>query len=220
MRPHPNPMMVGGPVHAFAVRCVPDFMGTNGPYTGSPIVTALVTAEQTYGPASALTYSWAQIVGYGVGTITIDFPTSSSTSFRGTPGQGTFITRHFRCTVTNSFGNVAFADVDVMIKSVDTPQLSVPITPAGGIAGIHMHPGEPWSGTYTATPSGGNGSYTYSWHGAAGCTVSPTNVAVTVGSYPGQSAGTTAVIAVTCHVVDSAGVSGDGIETIYLLWDL
>lgn len=85
--------------------------------TGFGYIT-VITNPATVTPAGGLgpyTYSWARISGtYG----TANSPTSATTTFYATPPSNTIQTSVFRCTVTDSLGSTATADVTAIFEEV------------------------------------------------------------------------------------------------------
>jgi hypothetical protein len=67
------------------------------------------------GGLAPYTYSWVRLSGtYGTATI----PTAATTTFYATPPSGSIQTSVFRCTVTDSLGSTATADVTVTFEEV------------------------------------------------------------------------------------------------------
>lgn len=80
----------------------------------SATTTTLTTKEVSAiaaGTVGAVTYAWSQVDG---DAITIDDPSSASTTFSGAVGPGATLDGHFKCTVTDAGGH-----------SADTPAVSV-----------------------------------------------------------------------------------------------
>lgn len=81
----------------------------------SVVTTAAVTATPT-GGTSPYSYSWTRLSG--ASEITANSPTSASTSFTGDGvPNGVTLTAIFRCTVTDSFGSTASAEITVSVRN-------------------------------------------------------------------------------------------------------
>lgn len=83
-------------------------------YSNAPLtITTNATTASPVGGEGPYTYSWALVSSTGGDTPTINSPSFATTSFTQTnvtfPGGSTAV---FRCTVTDSFGETATADVD------------------------------------------------------------------------------------------------------------
>lgn len=80
------------------------------------LTTPNVTAAGLYG-VGAVSYSWARIAGSAL--ITAGSPASATTNFGGGSGTNFFLNATFRCTMTDSAGQIVTADVDVSIERSD-----------------------------------------------------------------------------------------------------
>lgn len=78
----------------------------NGYSASSPVVTDSTTATPS-GGLGPYTYSWARLSGSGTATA----PTTATTAFYDSLSPGFLSSGTFRCTVTDSLGSTATADV-------------------------------------------------------------------------------------------------------------
>lgn len=84
---------------------------TTASATGSTVTTNSVTATPT-GGLGPFTYAWTLVSNSGVTSPAITSPSTAATRFTGSPTDGHSGTATFRCTVTDSLGTVATADVE------------------------------------------------------------------------------------------------------------
>lgn len=82
---------------------------TTGEGAGASATTCTVTPSGGTGP---YTYAWTKVSG---ATVTVDAPTSATTSFTTTLSPGGFSYSVYRCTVTDSLSATATADVSVTL---------------------------------------------------------------------------------------------------------
>ena len=181
-----------------------------------PTTTCTVSANVTVTPSGGTppyTYSWSVVSG--AGTITAGSTSQTcavSDTETATTGGATFNTT-VKCTVSDSIPNNATSGNCVITNTYTLvyPAITATVSTTNGscsksICGTSCTA----HGSATANPSGGNGSYTYSWSVTAGtgtitagstsqtCTVSDTEATT---SSPGTSYTTT----VQCSVNDTRG---------------
>jgi hypothetical protein len=84
---------------------------TNSSTTG----TATATPSGGLGP---FTYAWTLVSNSGVTGPQIASPTTASTQFYGTPTDGSSGSCVFRCTVTDSLGSTATADITATFATI------------------------------------------------------------------------------------------------------
>lgn len=119
--------------------------------------TATVTAS---GGSGGYSYSWAKVSGT---TFTINASTSAATGFQKYYGSATSTeTATYRCTVTDSQGHTATADVSVSLVAYGAPLSATrsPTSVYGSGTGTNI---TIYTASTTVTPSGGTAPYTYSW---------------------------------------------------------
>lgn len=151
----------------------------NGTVSGSRSDAGSVTSSSAVvlptGGTPAYTYNWTRVSG---DTYTITTATAANTTFSTTLTNGQTKSGVYRCTVTDSLGATATADVTVNMTSSyvapggggggGPPALSASASP-GSVSGSRSGAGAVSSGGSSISASGGSGSYSYSWSGS-GCT--------------------------------------------------
>lgn len=86
-----------------------------GSVTGAGTATSNAATATPTGGGAPYTYSWARVGGVSGSP---NSPTSATTTFSKTLGNGDETSELFRCTVTDSFGTTATADIIVTFNSV------------------------------------------------------------------------------------------------------
>ena len=190
--------------YTYAMNVVTHLTATAAPQTES--VTGIATTLSTgvvdvsaLGGNGAYTFAWSWSSG-GAG-ITINSPTSPSTSFTATGiTRGATLTGTAVCTVTDSASNTASAYVTVTIKNISAPSVTLAPTTLSTTGTTSSET----TGTTSASVSGGQGPYSYlfTWQsGGAGLTInSPTGTATSVTASsisPGQTLTGTLLLTVT-----------------------
>jgi hypothetical protein len=166
-----------------------------------------VTGSSTVSASGGLgpyTYSWGWISG-GAG-ITIGSPTSATTNFTaGSLASGQTVSGTARCTVTDSFGQTATADVTVSLSRAS----AVSATASPTIESTSSNATTQTTGTTSVSASGGSAPYTYAWtwqSGGVGISINSPNSAATSFTASGLNAsGETRSGVAICTVTDSLG---------------
>lgn len=86
-----------------------------GSVTGAGTATSNAATATPTGGSAPYSYSWARIGGASGAA---NSPTSATTTFSKTLGNGDETSELFRCTVTDSFGTTATADIIVTFNSL------------------------------------------------------------------------------------------------------
>ncbi len=153
------------------------------PFTiaAAPLTGSCFTAQTSYPSGSSVGWDVSPSGGTGTYTYAWSLPDGSSATIKN-PAR----------TYTNTTASPITKTANLTVTSgsqTKTSSCSVTIQPAGGAVGATCSatsPANPKTGdvvTWTAVPSGGNNSYTYSWSGSdsfpAGATVNPVTAVYT-----------------------------------------
>lgn len=174
--------------------------GTANAHSTTSITTNGITASGS-GGMPGYTYSWS-IAGSG---ITINNPSSATTSFTANVGTNSTVTGTATCTITDASFNTVTRTASVILQNTGYPTLNGSASPTS-VSGTVVSSSSTTvtSGSTSVTPSGGNGSNSFHWTISGSFTANSPNSAATTFSQalgPGGSSSGTA----TCTIT-----SGDG----------
>lgn len=159
-----------------------------------------VTVSKYNGPGGTPTFAWTRISG--ASSVTADAPSSATTSFTSSHGDGT-AAAVFRCTVTLG-GQTATVDVSVSIYHAPTPLPPIEVTINTGVGGAgatatagvdYVHTGLSLSITPYTPP------FMISWSASGGSLSNASNYSPTL-TVPGQAAGVRVTINLGVSVED------------------
>jgi hypothetical protein len=200
----PTPMLGGQVLPALVLAASPASVSKTG--AAGSLTTSAVTVSISSGLGSIASIAWTKASG---GTVTANSPSSASTTFTASPGAGVTISAVFTATVTSTLGQTATINVPVSFTAASA--MSVGISPSD-VHTTHAT-GSSYVETFTASVSGGDGNYHYSW---GGVTTSGSDSAVVI--FTSQSPGATSETLVTVNVTDDSGNSDGSAAFVHVDW--
>lgn len=165
------------------------------------------------GGTGAYNYSWAQLSGP---SIAVSNYYAAAVFFYAPLNNGATVTAVYRCTVTDTGGQVALVDVTIILTSTYVAPFSAYCNPSEISAS--NTPTKPFAttGFMAAVPSGGTSPYTYSW-----AVDNPLiNIQTPSVASTKFSATTTASATATCTVTDSLGNVTYAVGTVNITVDI